>query len=90
MTDRPFSARKRHLAVAVALGGLLAASAAPISAQPSYRILVTNDDGIEATALEELVLALSDVADVLVAAPAEDRSYYGLAKTIPSGMLRVK
>lgn len=91
MTDRLLSARQRPLAVvAAALCAGLLAVCVPIRAQPSYRILVTNDDGIEATALEELVLALSDMADVIVAAPAEDRSYYGLAKTIPSGMLRIK
>jgi len=44
------------------------------------RILVTNDDGIEAPGLHALALALDDDGhDVLVVAPATDHSGYGAA-----------
>jgi 5'-nucleotidase len=39
------------------------------------RILVTNDDGIDATGLHALARALADLGDVVVAAP--DREYSG-------------
>jgi 5'-nucleotidase len=42
-------------------------------------ILLTNDDGIEATGLRVLYEALSEVGDVLVVAPAEDKSAIGRA-----------
>ncbi len=38
------------------------------------RILVTNDDGIEAAGLRALTRALSDIATVVVAAPDQERS----------------
>lgn len=73
---------------ALALSLALVALAVPGSAQ-DYRILVTNDDGIDATALKETVKALAGLGDIVVVAPAEDRSYYGFARTTPSGVLLV-
>jgi 5'-nucleotidase len=42
-------------------------------------ILLTNDDGVDATGLRALREALADVADVTVAAPADDQSAVGRA-----------
>lgn len=42
-------------------------------------VLLTNDDGIEATGLRAVREALDDVADVTVAAPANDQSAVGRA-----------
>lgn len=61
-----------------------------VSAQQKRRILVTNDDGIEATALAGLVEYLSQSAEVVVVAPAKEHSYGGQSKTTPSGMLRLR
>lgn len=69
---------------------LLFALATTAGAQSDYRILVTNDDGIESSALKALVLELSEIAEIVVAAPVEDHSFAGLSKTIPSGMLRLR
>jgi len=44
-------------------------------------ILLTNDDGIEATGLRVLYDALSEVGDVLVVAPAEDQSAVGRVRS---------
>jgi len=40
-------------------------------------ILLTNDDGIEATGLRAVYDAIADIADVTVVAPAEDKSAVG-------------
>ena len=44
-------------------------------------ILLTNDDGIDATGLRVLYEALTEVGDVLVVAPAEDQSAIGRARS---------
>jgi 5'-nucleotidase len=41
------------------------------------QVLLTNDDGIDATGIRVLAEALSEVADVTVVAPAEDQSAVG-------------
>lgn len=46
------------------------------------RILVTNDDGIQAPGLRSLVQALSQIGSVLVAAPDQERSATGHAITM--------
>lgn len=46
------------------------------------RILVTNDDGIQAPGLQSLVRELSQIASVLVAAPDQERSATGHAITM--------
>ncbi|MDX1384085.1 MAG: 5'/3'-nucleotidase SurE [Thermoanaerobaculia bacterium] len=74
----------------LAAGLCAAALTLPALAQDRPRILVTNDDGIEATGLAQLVAALSEIADVVVAAPAKDTSWSGRSKTIPAGMLRLR
>ena len=47
-----------------------------------YKILITNDDGIEAPGLRYLWEALVDVADVYIIAPSSEKSGVGLAITI--------
>ena len=68
---------------------LLAAGAAS-GQETRRRILVTNDDGTDSTALAALVAHLGRAADVVVVAPAANQSFSGRAKTIPSGQLRVR
>jgi 5'-nucleotidase len=77
-----------RLAIAVAV--LFACSAVAGAQEARRRILVTNDDGAESTALQALVEHLAKTADVVVVAPAEDHSFAGRAKTIPSGQLRAR
>jgi 5'-nucleotidase len=50
----------------------------------AMQVLLTNDDGIEATGLRVLADALSAIADVTVIAPAEDQSAVGrtLSRTV--------
>jgi 5'-nucleotidase len=48
------------------------------------KILVTNDDGIHAPGIHHLWVALSKIADVVVAAPTVEQSATGLAITIRS------
>jgi 5'-nucleotidase len=54
------------------------------------RILVTNDDGIEAKGLRTLVRALSEEATVLVAAPDQERSATSHAITMRQPLRAVK
>jgi 5'-nucleotidase len=54
------------------------------------RVLVTNDDGADSTALAALVAHLAKSVEVIVVAPAENQSFAGRSKTIPSGMLRAR
>ena len=46
------------------------------------RILVTNDDGIEAAGLRAMAKVLTAIGDVTVVAPAEESSAVGHALTI--------
>jgi len=62
---------------ALFLFAILAAPAPqePAAAAPkAWRILVTNDDGIEAAGLKALVAALDPLGEVVVSAPAANRS----------------
>ncbi len=62
---------------ALFLFALLAAPAPqePAAAAPKvWRILVTNDDGIDAAGLKALVAALDPLGEVIVSAPAANRS----------------
>jgi 5'-nucleotidase len=83
--------RRRAIArtLTTTLTALLLASAA-LAQAPKRRLLVTNDDGADSSALAALVEHLSKTADVIVVAPDEDRSFDGRAKSIPSGQLRVR
>ena len=54
--------------------------ALPVKRRP--RILLTNDDGIEAAGLQHLAAALANKYDLLVVAPAEERSGTGPALTL--------
>jgi 5'-nucleotidase len=89
MTISSSGRRARALAVTATLAALLLASAA-LAQAPKRRILVTNDDGADSSALAALVGHLAKTADVIVVAPDQDRSFEGRAKTIPSGQLRAR
>lgn len=66
---------KRKPAAALIVAFLLASALRCGGAEPApLRILVTNDDGIEAPGLAALVAALSKVGAVTVAAPLRDQS----------------
>jgi 5'-nucleotidase len=88
--------RRSRTAAKVAALALLAvlvafASISAVAAQETRRrILVTNDDGADSTALAALVAHLGKTAEVVVVAPVDDRSFAGRAKTISSGMLRAR
>jgi 5'-nucleotidase len=72
----------RHTAALIILTAIVSACGSqPFKAQPQaaaaeppWRILVTNDDGIESEGLRELALALSEVGEVVVVAPAGNAS----------------
>ena len=81
--------RRSVLAFIAAAAPLLLANALDAQA-PKRRILVTNDDGADSSALAALVAHLAKTAEVIVVAPDEDRSFDGRAKTIPSGQLRAR
>ena len=49
----------------------------PVEAPETVRVLVTNDDGIDAPGIAHLAHALADEFDVTVAAPAKDSSGMG-------------
>ena len=73
------------LALRAALVALVAVLASPVARAeepPPYRILVTNDDGIDAPGLAALVKALGPLGEVIVVAPAENQSGIGHALTL--------
>jgi 5'-nucleotidase len=82
--------RLREAAWVTALAALLLLAATPSVAQVKRRILVTNDDGAGSSGLAALVAHLGKSADVVVVAPAQDRSFAGRSKSIPSGQLRAR
>lgn len=65
-------------------------SQAQPQAQRPMRVLITNDDGIDADGLKALVEAFKPVATVVVAAPAQNRSGAGQSVSFLSGKLRVE
>ncbi len=73
------------LAVATGQGGV----AARPEAQPPMRVLITNDDGIDADGLKALVEAFKPIATVVVSAPAQNRSGAGQSISFMAGKLRV-
>jgi 5'-nucleotidase len=82
-------ARLAGFAIAGVLLPLLLLAASPVAAQETRRrVLVTNDDGADSTALAALVAHLAKSVEVIVVAPADNHSFAGRSKTIPSGMLR--
>jgi 5'-nucleotidase len=89
MTSSTTRLRIRALAGVAAAAALVLASAS-LAQAPKRRILVTNDDGADSSALAALVAHLAKTAEVVVVAPDEDRSFEGRAKTIPSGQLRAR
>lgn len=68
---------------------VLAGTAAPAQTQPPLRILITNDDGVSSEGIAALVAALRPVADVVVAAPAENNSGGSQSITIIGKPFRV-
>jgi 5'-nucleotidase len=55
-----------------------------------YRILISNDDGIDAPGLRALYEAVSPIADVTVVAPATERSAIGHAISVYSDLTLVE
>lgn len=55
-----------------------------------YRILVTNDDGIEAPGIKALALELRKVGDVVVVAPSENQSGSSMSLTEEGAVLRAE
>jgi 5'-nucleotidase len=88
MTSSTIRLRERALAAAAA--AMLLFVTASFGQAPKRRLLVTNDDGADSSALAALVAHLAKTAEVIVVAPGEDRSFDGRAKTIPSGQLRAR
>lgn len=72
-------------------GLLVLASAAPAQqVEPRLRILVTNDDGVRSEGIAALVEALRPMAEVVVAAPAENNSGGSQSVTLFSRPLEVE
>jgi 5'-nucleotidase len=69
---------------AVICVALLLTPSAPerVAAQPPYRILVTNDDGLRAPGLAALVRALKPLGDLSIVAPSVNQSGVGHAITL--------
>lgn len=67
--------------VLVMIGALLAVALAAQSARP-YRILITNDDGVQAPGLLALVETLRSIGEVTVVAPAENQNAKGHSLTM--------
>ena len=59
----------------------LLAGAAAQQPQPSYRILISNDDGVRAPALSVLAQALRPIGEVIVVAPVDNHSGVSQALT---------
>lgn len=57
--------------------------------ESSYRILITNDDGIDSEGIAALVHEFENYADIVVSAPAENMSCSSHATTISPEPLRV-
>jgi 5'-nucleotidase len=74
----------RRRIVALILLVVVAGSVGPAAQAPpaTYRILVTNDDGIRAPGLLALAQALTAVGDVTVVAPADNQSGKGHSLTL--------
>lgn len=63
-----------HTWVAMLTAVFCGACASTATSQAPYRILVTNDDGIESPGIQVLARALADVGDVVVVAPCGQQS----------------
>jgi len=74
-------------ALALTLGSPLAAAGETL---PPFRVLITNDDGIDSEGLAALVTALRPFASVTVSAPARNHSGAGQSVTIFSTPVRVE
>jgi 5'/3'-nucleotidase len=70
--------RMRRMIVSLLLAAVIVAS----PAAQTYRILVTNDDGIRAPGLLALARALTAIGDVTVVAPADNQSGKGHSLTL--------
>ena len=49
----------------------------PSSAQPPYRILISNDDGVRAPGIAAVAQTLQAIGQVIIVAPAENQSGKG-------------
>jgi 5'-nucleotidase len=73
------------LALILALYALASTSA---QQPPSYRILVSNDDGVRAPGLAAVAQILQAIGDVIVIAPAENQSGKGHSLTVDDAIVR--
>jgi 5'-nucleotidase len=80
--------RTLHWALLLLAGFVGAAAAEPATDRP-YRILVTNDDGIDAPGLAALVTALKPLGEVIVVAPKGDQSGRAHSTSIATGIASV-
>lgn len=67
---------------------LLAQQQTPPPAQGSYRILISNDDGVRAPGIAAVALALKALGDVIIVGPAENQSGKGHSITITEPIYR--
>lgn len=68
---------------------VMTGTAASAQTEPPLRILITNDDGVSSAGIAALVTALHPIADVVVAAPAEDNSGQSQSITLFARPLKV-
>jgi 5'-nucleotidase len=78
--------RIRLLAVFIASACLLAPAAA--QQPPSYRILISNDDGVRAPGLAAVAQILQAIGEVVIVAPAQNQSGTGHSITITEPIFR--
>jgi 5'-nucleotidase len=84
--------KKRRSWVIVILGSVLCLNllaGTALFGQPQMRILVSNDDGIDHPGMQALVVKLSPLGEVTVAAPSKNQSGVGHGTTFP-GPIRVE
>jgi 5'-nucleotidase len=67
---------------------LCALSSAGAQRPPSYRILVSNDDGVRAPGLAAVAQILQAIGDVIIIAPAQNQSGKGHSLTIDDAIVR--
>jgi 5'-nucleotidase len=71
----------RRIAVLVLAAAFTFSAQGALLPQRPYRILITNDDGLEAPGIKALFSTLKDLGEVTVAAPAANQSGVGHALT---------
>lgn len=80
----PTLIHRYNLLIVVAVAALWTGGATPSAqtGQPTYSILVSNDDGVRAPGILAVAQALQDLGDVTIVAPADNQSGKGHSITI--------